>query len=343
MERISLQSDRNAIIAEHVHRYRISSLLAKGKVLDISCGIGYGSKILTEGKQVESYQGVDISPKDIDYANINFKATNIEFCLGDITSLSFADNTFDSIVTLETLEHLSQPEIAIKELSRVLKPEGILIGSVPEDTYDRKCEQAYGPNPYHLQHFSEATLRNLLKQGFKNIEILKVGVVFGTLVSSSAIHSTKEENYTIEGSLFFIASKDPKPLNLLVEKIQGKFIPAFSMLDYDLELELPLRKTIVNQEALVQSKDKLIKEQDLFIKDRDKCIADMEKMIREKDIVITDMEKMIREKDIFISKAELMIRERDESILSMEKIIDKRWEIIQEYEDTLKSLKGDES
>ncbi len=50
---------------------------------------------------------------------------------GDATRLPFADDTFDCIVTSEVLEHIQNDVAALGELSRVLKPGGILAATVP--------------------------------------------------------------------------------------------------------------------------------------------------------------------------------------------------------------------
>lgn len=72
----------------------------------------------------------EVSPRMIELARVkypdeNFGSTNLE-------NLSeFADNSFDRIVSLETLEHTPKPIVFLSELCRVLKPGGLLIMSLP--------------------------------------------------------------------------------------------------------------------------------------------------------------------------------------------------------------------
>lgn len=55
-----------------------------------------------------------------------------EFSLTDLEDLSeFPDNYFDRVISLETLEHVPKPSIFMQELSRILKPGGILVMSTP--------------------------------------------------------------------------------------------------------------------------------------------------------------------------------------------------------------------
>lgn len=52
---------------------------------------------------------------------------NIDYSVQDITSLDFADNSFDAVMAANVLHLLSEPEKAVSELKRVVKPEGLLI------------------------------------------------------------------------------------------------------------------------------------------------------------------------------------------------------------------------
>jgi SAM-dependent methyltransferase len=328
MERISLQSDRKAIIAEHTHRYKLSSILAKGAVLDISCGIGYGSAIICESSEVSSYMGVDISEAEIKYANENFKADKTEFRKGDICSLDFPNASFDTIICLETLEHIPDPKSALRELARILKDDGILIGSIPERSYDEKCERIYGPNPYHLHRFSKEEIYSLLKENFNEIEIKVVGFILGSQVEGPKLNNAEIISKVPEGSYLFCASKSDINLTEVINKISGAFLPALSMLDYDEELTMPLRVSLINQQNLINEKDLLIAKQDQLIQDRDNAIKSMNLLIKGRDDSISSMEKMIDA--------------RDQAIKSMEEMLEKRWSIIQEYDAKVKLLEGAE-
>lgn len=51
----------------------------------------------------------------------------------DLTALSFADNSFDLVLTSDVMEHVVEPYAAFKEIARVLKPGGVHIFSIPTD------------------------------------------------------------------------------------------------------------------------------------------------------------------------------------------------------------------
>lgn len=52
-------------------------------------------------------------------------------CAGSICALPFADRTFDVVVSSEVIEHVPQPRVAVRELVRVLKPDGVLALTTP--------------------------------------------------------------------------------------------------------------------------------------------------------------------------------------------------------------------
>ena len=67
--------------------------------------------------------------KNISYSEYGSKESTVKS--EDIQRLSYDDDSFDLIIHSETLEHVPQPEIAISELRRVLKNEGVCIFTIP--------------------------------------------------------------------------------------------------------------------------------------------------------------------------------------------------------------------
>lgn len=137
----------------HMTRYaQATQFIRPGdRVIDVACGLGYGTYLLAHGSLASSLTGLDASDYAVDYANINFTVvspTPMTFMVGDAQSLSdMADGSADFAVSVETLEHLPEPDRLLAELHRVLSPHGRLYASVPNDWSDETGED---PNPFHF-------------------------------------------------------------------------------------------------------------------------------------------------------------------------------------------------
>jgi len=140
-------------------------------VLDVACGLGYGSFILFQNSQAKSVLGVDMSEYAIAYAEANYAIDDVvSFRFGDAQKLSFlADNSVDFVAGFETIEHVPNPAEYLSELKRVLRPSGRLMVCAPNDWTD---ESGKDPNPHHLhvytweKLFSECSSHFLLEKGF---------------------------------------------------------------------------------------------------------------------------------------------------------------------------------
>jgi SAM-dependent methyltransferase len=95
---------------------------AHGVLLDIGCGKKPYQSVFEPF--VEKHLGIEYSPESVyrgHQANI----------FGDAMKLPLADESIDTILCTEVLEHLPNPETAISEFARVLRPNGIIITTAP--------------------------------------------------------------------------------------------------------------------------------------------------------------------------------------------------------------------
>jgi ubiquinone/menaquinone biosynthesis C-methylase UbiE len=98
---------------------------AAAQVLEVGCGTGVLTRALAGLAEVEAVVGVDLAPSLLDKARqLAADLPGIRFEQADARSLPFADETFDVVVFASTLSHVPEPERALAEAFRVLRPEG---------------------------------------------------------------------------------------------------------------------------------------------------------------------------------------------------------------------------
>jgi 2-polyprenyl-3-methyl-5-hydroxy-6-metoxy-1,4-benzoquinol methylase len=99
------------------------------RVLEIGCGSGEFSKVL--GERGATVTAADISPVAVDHARKVTSGLPVTVEVADVMSLPYGDETFDLVVSLETLEHTPDPFTATAQLVRVTKRRGRLIITTP--------------------------------------------------------------------------------------------------------------------------------------------------------------------------------------------------------------------
>lgn len=136
-----------------------------GDLLDIGCGEGRGLTYLRD--RVNSYTGIDkiaevLNALKQDYPNDRFLQMNIPPFKG------LEDNTFDTAVSFQVIEHIEEDEQYIKEIHRVLKPGGTAILSTPN------IKMSLTRNPWHVREYTHQEFEELLSRHFSEVECLGV-------------------------------------------------------------------------------------------------------------------------------------------------------------------------
>lgn len=140
----------------HIARYEFAAAHARpGRLLDIACGVGYGTRLLAErAAGVESALGVDLASDAVEYALGRYANARTRFEQGD--ALRFRDEAgFATVVSLETIEHVPDPRALVRHLVGLVRPGGVLIASVP-------TTPSVDFNAHHLHDFTGRSFRALL-------------------------------------------------------------------------------------------------------------------------------------------------------------------------------------
>jgi SAM-dependent methyltransferase len=143
-----------------------------GTVLEIGCSSGFYSEVFTIGGLSLHYAGCDYSPAFIELARKTYP--DLKFEVEDATSLNYAEESFDVVVSGCCLLHIPEYEVAIAETARVSKAYAIFHRTpvLPGHPTTHFRKLAYGVETVEI-HFGEAELKRLFaKYGLEILEVL---------------------------------------------------------------------------------------------------------------------------------------------------------------------------
>ena len=149
---------------EHWHRYHfVLELVKNKKVCDAACGVGYGSALMAS--VANSVTGIDLNKKTIDAATKEYSSiSNLNYKHSNAINLDCEDNSYDVLVSFETLEHLYEHDELLTEFQRVLKTDGLLIISTPDkDVYSANDDH----NHFHVKELTSLEFDGLIDSKFK--------------------------------------------------------------------------------------------------------------------------------------------------------------------------------
>ena len=168
----------------------LDKLSQETTVLDVGCGIGGSSRILAKDYGFK-VTGVTISPQQVKRAQeLTPEGVPAQFQVDDALSLSFPDNSFDVVWSIEAGPHMEDKQKYAQEMMRVLKPGGILVVADWNQRDDRQ-------NP--LNFWEKPLMRQLLDQwshpAFSSIEgfsehIAATGWVQGEVITADWTQET---------------------------------------------------------------------------------------------------------------------------------------------------------
>lgn len=180
----------------HVAAYVLAEPhLGEGRVLDLGCGVGHSYHLLAPRETV----GVDISAEALD-------GQERETHVADMRELPFAAAEFQSVLSVQSLEHVPDPERVLAEVVRVLEPgaDSVAVFITPNRlTLGRRDEII---DPYHYIEFDHAELGRLCGRFFERVEVR------GLFGSARYMEIFDEERRTLDRTL----AKDPLRLRRLV-------------------------------------------------------------------------------------------------------------------------------
>jgi glycosyltransferase involved in cell wall biosynthesis len=165
---IPMQSWNAQMELEHWNRYITFFYLAESKnVLDVACGEGYGTNLLSliASKAI----GIDLSIKNINHANDKYASgkCNLEYIVEDACDISIKNCMIDVIYSFETIEHLKDIPGFLSSLSRIISDHGVGVISTPRPNVSLIYKRP--SNPHHIHELSASKFKGYLSEYFSNV------------------------------------------------------------------------------------------------------------------------------------------------------------------------------
>ena len=149
----------------------MANLMGGDLVLEVGCGTGFTTYEIVRKVGEKNVVAVDLTPEQIVKAVKRFPEAN--FLRGDAENLPFKDNVFDASISAGSIEYWPNPDLGIREMARVTKPNGrvvILAPRKPDNPFFRKIAESIMLFPSTQQ-----CIAWFLKAGLEDIRYVEIG------------------------------------------------------------------------------------------------------------------------------------------------------------------------
>lgn len=175
----SKNRSKRFVSSEHAERYKFAIAYTRDKVvLDMACGSGYGSNYIAQ-KGAQRVVGADKEQEAVEEAKKRYQQTsNVEYRTMDAERIDFPNESFDMVVSFETIEHIERPEVFLAKLKNVVKKGGVCIFSTPNRNISNPGTSLSDKpvNPFHVREYVLDEFLDLLKKYFVVEDIYGQGV-----------------------------------------------------------------------------------------------------------------------------------------------------------------------
>jgi len=158
------------IYLHHIFTYEFAEnkIPKKSFVLEVGCGEGYGTSMLS--KKAKKIIGIDVDKKIIEHASKKYGTEKCRFEVYDGKKIPYKNNVFDAVVSFQVIEHVKDDKNYVSEIWRVLRKNGIFLITTPNRTHRLKPGQKPW-NRFHIREYYPEELENLLKNKFSGVKI----------------------------------------------------------------------------------------------------------------------------------------------------------------------------
>ena len=146
--------------------YVFAEKYINGDVLELGCGEGRGIDIIL--KKSKSFTAIDKISEVTERLSKKYK--NEKFISSSFPPLiNIEDNSFDTIVTFQVIEHINNDNLFVEEIYRILRPGGKALISTPN------IEMTLTRNPWHIREYTSRQLQDLTAKFFSKITMKGIG------------------------------------------------------------------------------------------------------------------------------------------------------------------------
>jgi 2-polyprenyl-3-methyl-5-hydroxy-6-metoxy-1,4-benzoquinol methylase len=147
----------------------IGARVAGLRVIDMACGEGYGSEVLS--RSASSVVGVDANPEAHEHARLRYQRQNLTFERGLVDGYG-EESAYDAVVFLQTIEHVQEPEAVLEHFRRILAPGGVAYVSTPNVLTLAGPDREKSDNPWHIKEYRAEEFDALCRSVFEQVELL---------------------------------------------------------------------------------------------------------------------------------------------------------------------------
>ncbi len=307
---------------EHWHRYALARQLGSHcTILDVACGEGYGAAMVAE--TAYKVVGVDLSVDVIQQAKNNYRHhANLQFVTASCECLPFSDASFDFAISFETIEHIEKQKEFISELTRVLRPDGILILSSPNKRLYSDAHDYH--NEFHVRELYRNELEELLHETFPHIFWLGQKLLFHSAIwpenqacvtTEYLVYNDRQVTLVSHPSvepMYYIAvcSRNPSMLPTTLNKL-SLFSDSAEMVYQDYAKQT---RRVMELDQVVKEREYLIAERDNFLSLRTQQMKEREHLIAERDALLDIRTEQLNERTEQLNERTGRLSERTEEL-----------------------------
>lgn len=159
---------------------KIVSMVPNGaKILDLGCG-HYGELLHLLERRISRGVGIDLSVAKLNSRKIRLVEGKVD------RKLPFADNSFDVVTAMALIEHVDNPKTMLREIRRVLKPNGVVLittpckcGKLPLEIMSKLGLVSKDEIDDHKRYYTQGSLVKVMQNvGLKDLQVKHFGIMW---------------------------------------------------------------------------------------------------------------------------------------------------------------------